>query len=78
MSKARPQSARKRAQRIMMGLQNPAPNSSKRQGMRMQVIEVNKPEFPKKKGRKSNHQKYLESLPHYMNRGQFKIIYHKK
>lgn len=81
MSKARPQSASKRAQRIMLGLQNPNSNASKRPGMRAQVIHLS--QFEKKKGRKSNFQKRIEALKpgtvavSCTIKPKTKIIYHK-
>ncbi len=72
MSKARQQSGKRRAMRTMYGSQNPEPNSTKKPGMRLQVIN----DFgPKKRGRKSKRRKWLESLPIHL--GKTRFIYHK-
>jgi len=72
MSKARAQSSKRRAMRSLYGAVNPEPNSTKRTGMRMQVIH----EWPpKKKGRKTNRRKWLERIPIHL--GTTRYIYHK-
>ncbi len=72
MSKARAQSSKRKQMRILMGLQNLVPNSTKKLGMRLQVIN----DFgPKKKGRKSDRRKWLEKIPVHLGKSRF--IYHK-
>lgn len=73
MSKARAQSSKRKAIRTMYGAQNPAPNSTKNHGKRMQVIYIWP---PKKKGRKTNRRKWLETLPIHL--GPTKVIYHNR
>lgn len=72
MSKARQQSNKRKMQRTLFGLQNPKPRSTKCTGMRIQVIKLWP---PKKKGKKSNRQKWLERIPIHL--GPTNIIYHK-
>jgi len=67
MSKARPQSSKRRMMRQMFGNQSES-NTTKHPG-------VNIPVFPKKRGRKSNRQLWVESLPFHL--GYSKFIYHK-
>ena len=71
MSKARQQSSKRKMMRTLYGSQNPKPHSTKRTGMRMQVIYLWP---PKKKGRKYNRRKWLERIPVHL--GPTKIIYH--
>lgn len=73
MSKARAQSSKRKMMRTLYGSQNPAPNSSKRTGMRLQVIKLWP---PKKKGRKTNRRKWLERMPVHL--GAIKYIYHQQ
>ena len=77
MSKARAQSSKRKMMRTLYGSQNPSPNSSKRTGMKLQVINL----FPpKKKGRRSikaiERGKWLERLPLHL--GSSKYIYHQQ
>jgi len=69
--KPRPQSQRRRSQRIMFGLQSTV-NGSKHPGKRLQVVLIRP---PKKRGRKSKRTKWLEKLPIHL--GKTKFIYHK-
>ena len=73
MSRARAQSSKRRMMRQMFSNQSET-NSTKHPGLRLQIINVSL--FPKKKGRKSNRQKWLESLPLHL--GKIKFIHHKK
>lgn len=73
MSKARAQSSKRKMMRTLYGSQNPAPNSSKRTGMRLQVINLWP---PKKKGRKTKRRKWLERIPVHL--GAIKYIYHQQ
>jgi len=75
MSKARPQSSKRRAQRVMFGLQSQT-NSTKKQGMRLQAIDI----YPKrKKGRpkkgETERLEWLKKLSFHI--GKTKFIYHK-
>ena len=72
MSKARAQTSKRKSMRSLYGSQNPGPKNSKRPGMSLQVIRIGP---PKKRGRKSNSQKWLEKLPFHV--GSLKFIYHK-
>ncbi len=76
MSKARPQSQKRKMMRTLFGLQNEN-NSTKWNGKRVQAINI-KP--PKKRGRKSKRQKerekWLTRLPLYL--GTTKYIWHEK
>ena len=71
MSRARPQSSKRKSMRTLYGSQNFGPKNSKRPNKRLQVINV----MPhKKRGRKSNRRKWLEKLPIHI--GYTKFIFH--
>lgn len=77
MSKARAQSSKRKMLRTLYGSQSSSSNSSKRTGMRLQVIN----EFPPKKiGKKSDkdikRDKWLKRLPFHL--GSTKFIYHQQ
>lgn len=79
MSKARPQSQKRKMLRTLYGTQNGNLKTSKRPDLRLQVIHVSKVS-EKKPGRKSNsvklREKWLERLPFHL--GSSKFIFHRQ